>query len=157
MSNEPKEMLRTVLETLEAQVQEQQKVLGSLRAVCLEQEREIAKKFEHIDSLKAVLVEMNVDSGLETKGARTRAAKQKTPKDELNSTAQRIREVAKTILREAGGPMTQRAIKEKMDEMGFVINNGKPVELIRIYLNRATDEFRRVGNEGFILIENADL
>ncbi|WP_434711561.1 winged helix-turn-helix domain-containing protein [Rhizobium sp. YTUHZ045] len=147
-------MLRTVLKALEAQLHEQQMVLGSLRAVCLEQEREIAKKVEHIDSLKRVIDEMNVDSQPTTGPSRRHPKKQKTSvDDENNSAAHRIRETARTILREAGRPMTQRAIKQKMDEMGFVIDNEKPVELIRIYLNRAKDEFRRVGDEGYIALD----
>ncbi|MFB9952720.1 hypothetical protein ACFFP0_28065 [Rhizobium puerariae] len=147
-------MLRTVLKTLEAQLHEQQMVLGSLRAVCLEQEREIAKKVEHIDSLRRVVGEMNVDSQSAPAPRHRRPKKQKTPiPDENNSAAYRIRDVAKTILREAGRPMTQRAIKQKMDEIGFVIDNEKPVELIRIYLNRAKDEFRRIGEEGYIALD----
>lgn len=149
MPHEPKEMLRTVLKTLEAQLHEQQMVLGSLRAVCLEQEREIAKKVEHIDSLRRVIGEMNGDAPNDR-----RSNKQKNPaNDESNSAAQRIREMAKTILREAGRPMTQRAIKVKMDEIGFVIESEKPVELIRIYLNRAKDEFRRIGDEGYVALD----
>lgn len=147
-------MLRTVLTTLEAQLHEQQTVLGSLRAVCLEQEREIAKKVEHIDSLRRVIGEMNIDSQSTSARSYRRPKTQKTPAhDENNSAAHRIRDAAKTILREAGRPMTQRAIKQKMDEIGFVIDNEKPVELIRIYLNRAKDEFRRIGDEGYIALD----
>ncbi|MDR9763755.1 hypothetical protein RJJ37_29705 [Rhizobium redzepovicii] len=146
-------MLRTVLKTLEAQLHEQQMVLGSLRAVCLEQEREIAKKAEHVDSLKRVIDEMNVDNP-SPGPSHPRPKKQKTPAhDAHNSVAHQIRKTASSILREAGRPMTQRAIKQKMDEIGFVIDNEKPVELIRIYLNRAKDEFRRVGDEGYIALD----
>ncbi|NTF88699.1 GIL1 family protein [Agrobacterium rhizogenes] len=147
-------MLRTVLKTLEAQLQEQQSVLGSLRAVCLEQEREIAKKVEHIDSLRRVIGEMDVDSHSMPSLGHSRPRKQKTPgTDEKNSAARRIRDAARTILRDAGRPMTQRAIKERMDEIGFIIDSEKPVELIRIYLNRAKHEFRRVGDDGYIALD----
>lgn len=147
-------MLRTVLKTLEVQLHEQQTVLESLKAVCLEQEREIAKKVEHIDSLRRVIGEMSVDAQSTTSPNHPRPNKQRKPAtDESNSAAQRIRDMAKTILREAERPMTQREIKLKMDEIGFVIENEKPVELIRIYLNRAKDEFRRIGGQGYIALD----
>jgi uncharacterized coiled-coil protein SlyX len=144
-------MLRTVLETLEAQLQQQRTVLESLRAVCLEQEREIAMKVEHIESLKRVFDEMDIDSQT-SPGPRRQKKKRTLTADESGSAAQRIRETSRAILREAGRPMTQRAIKQKMDEMGFSIDSEKPVELIRIYLNRAKDEFSRVGTEGYIAL-----
>ncbi len=155
-------MLRTVLETLKSQVREQTKVLASLRAVCLQQEAEIAKKVEHIDSLKKVLFDMGDESAKPRSKKSAPAASissvtetpvTTTAPSDNDSKAKRIRDAAKVILKQAGKPMTQRAIKEKMDEMGIVLDDEKPVETIRIYLNRAKSEFRHLKDQGYVVVD----
>jgi hypothetical protein len=147
-------MLRNVLNALEEQVRGQEKALASLQ-------RDVVKKRQHIDNLKKMILEMDEGtpgSSGELVQTKTRSVSEsnegKAKSFKSDSVAQRVRDAARKIITEAGKPMTQQAIKEKMDEMGLSIGIKNPVDTIRIYLNRAPKEFRRVDGQGYIVIEN---
>ncbi len=144
-------MLRTALKSLEDQVRDKQKAVASL-------ERDIEKKLKHIDSVKKLLREMEEpEDGAQTgasHGSNTKpsAGGAKVAARKPDSVAEEVRQVARKIILEAGKPMTQHAIKMRMDEKGVKLDVKKPVDTIRIYLNRAKEEFRRIEGEGYVVI-----
>jgi len=149
--NDVGEQFAILLASLEKRVQQKEEELAQFRVhaeeYCRDQEAEIAKAKTQVEIIRAQMLDSN----------ERHVASPLAPKNDGKATSSinqsdRIRDAAKVILREAGKPITQRELKQRMEAKGFYIQARNPVDLIRSALRR-NSEFTHIHDAGWTLTD----
>ncbi|KQZ44675.1 hypothetical protein [Ensifer sp. Root558] len=147
--SDPAEQLAITLDMLEKQILERESELVALKAFCIESETEIALSKKRAENLRTMLDEMR-----QYRPAAKPFTLEKFPgvqSGRPGKQSEQIRQLAKVILREAGKPIMQLDLKERMEAKGLLLQTVNPVDLIRSAL-RNQPEFRHVRSEGWTLV-----
>ncbi|MBO9124922.1 MULTISPECIES: hypothetical protein [unclassified Rhizobium] len=149
MSDPAADQLAITLDMLEKQILERESELAEWRAFLVEREAEIALGKKRAENLRTMLEEMR-----QFRPAAKPLSLEKYPTAQPGrpgKQSEQIRQLAKVILREAGKPIMQLDLKERMEAKGLLLQTVNPVDLIRSAL-RNQPEFRHIRSEGWTLV-----
>ncbi|WP_434729528.1 hypothetical protein [Rhizobium binae] len=151
--SDPAEQLAITLDMLEKQIVERESELAALKAYCIESEAEIARSKKRAENLRTMLEEMR-----QFRPAAKPFSVEKYPSAQPGrpgKQSEQIRQLAKVILREAGKPIMQLDLKERMEAKGLLLQTVNPVDLIRSAL-RNQPEFRHIRSQGWTLVDSVE-
>lgn len=151
--SDPAEQLAITLDMLEKQILERESELAALQAYLVESEAEIALSKKRAEYLRTMLEEMR-----QFRPAAKPFPLEKHPGAQPGrpgKQSEQIRQLAKVILREAGKPIMQLDLKERMEAKGLLLQTVNPVDLIRSAL-RNQPEFRHIRAQGWTLVDSVE-
>jgi hypothetical protein len=151
--SDPADQLALTLDLLEQQILQRESELEALRAFCAQTEAEIARSQKHAEILRVQLDEMRQERSASKPFALEKYPGAKLGRPGMQS--EQIRQLAKVILREAGKPIMQLDLKERMEAKGLLLQTVNPVDLIRSAL-RNQPEFRHIRAKGWTLVDIAE-
>lgn len=151
------EQFEALLLSLEKQIVQREEDLSKFRVqaeqYCSDQEAEISKARARVDLIRNEMMAMRREPLVDNPLLSAADAKSLPTGMSMNQ-SDRIREAARSILADAGGPVMQLELKRRMESRGIKIHAKNPVDLIRSALRRDA-AFKHIHGKGWTIAADA--